>query len=62
VKAIITAYHKRIGGLEEEKYDLEYEVAKKVEEVQTIIDQSLRLHKTVLAKSFIKLPLLPTHI
>ncbi|KAJ4450477.1 hypothetical protein ANN_01902 [Periplaneta americana] len=35
LKSIINGYHKRIGTLEAEKYDLEYEVAKKDLEVRT---------------------------
>jgi hypothetical protein len=34
LKSITIAYHKRIGNLEAEKYDLEYEVAKKNLEVR----------------------------
>jgi hypothetical protein len=34
LKSIINVYHKRIATLEEEKYDLEYEVAKKNMEVR----------------------------
>jgi hypothetical protein len=34
LKSIINAYHKRIATLEEQKYDLEYEVAKKNLEVR----------------------------
>lgn len=34
LKSTIIAYHKRVGNLEAEKYDLEYEVAKKNLEVR----------------------------
>lgn len=34
LKSVINAYHKRISTLEEQKYDLEYEVAKKNMEVR----------------------------
>jgi len=36
VKSILTQYHKRINILEGEKYDLEYEVAKKDMEVEKV--------------------------
>jgi hypothetical protein len=36
VKSILNQYHKRINGLEGEKYDLEYEVAKKDLEVEKV--------------------------
>jgi hypothetical protein len=34
LKSVINAYHVRIATLEEQKYDLEYEVAKKNMEVR----------------------------
>lgn len=34
LRSVINAYHNRIGNLETEKYDLEYEVAKKNLEVR----------------------------
>lgn len=37
LKSIVNGYHKRIGLLEAEKYDLEYEVAKKDMEVFELI-------------------------
>ncbi|EFN82117.1 Troponin I [Harpegnathos saltator] len=36
VKSILNQYHKRINGLEGEKYDLEYEVARKDLEVEKL--------------------------
>jgi hypothetical protein len=38
------AYHKRIGNLEAEKYDLEYEVAKK--------DLEVRIFKAAVSQNF----------
>ncbi|XP_066992021.1 troponin I isoform X6 [Anabrus simplex] len=39
LKSIIKAYHTRIAGLEEQKYDLEYEVAKKDMEIADLNSQ-----------------------
>lgn len=41
LKSVLTAYHTRIGTLEEEKYDREYEVARKELEVRPILASSL---------------------
>jgi hypothetical protein len=42
VKSTLTQYHKRINILEGEKYDLEYEVAKKDMEVEKVFFRGKR--------------------
>jgi hypothetical protein len=44
MKSTMIGYHKRIGNLEDEKYDLEYEVAKK--------DLEVRIFKTAVSQNF----------